>query len=176
MPAAKGGNSGSFKKGQTKPGRGKSFRTKLFEVIEQEAKNELGKKLGLSRYKKTNITKELIEGAVIKKMALRAFDDGDPASAQLQKEFMARLWPLAKSVLDTITFEFPKGDDVTDEQKANAILKAISEGDIPPDVGVMILNMLNTIMEIREKSELIDRIEKLESFIESLLNKNGPTS
>lgn len=123
---------------ETKTPRGKSFKTKLIESLERQGMTENG---------------------FIDILVERAISDGGVFLAELLKRYN----PAPKSTLPPITFNFKK--EWTPLQKADAIMDAMSVGDIPPDVGVMIIEGINKLLGIEETTELAKRLEALEAII-----------
>ena len=155
----------TLKKGDNLPPRGKSFKNKLLEVIEQEAKNDLGKMLGVSRFKE--LDRDKVEAAVVKNMAKRAFNKKDPASMTLTGVLVSRMYPQLKATLPECVFEFP--EDGTTVQNIDAIIKAASNGDIAPDVAEKFVAMERMKMDIETGQEMVDKVEKLQEMVEKLL-------
>lgn len=74
-----------------------------------------------------------------------------------------RIDPKVKSSAATIVVEFPPG--ATPSEKAESFLDAIANGDIPPDIGATMIGAVKQCMEIEIGSDLIDRLEQLESSL-----------
>jgi len=139
---------------QPKTKRGRSFKSLLMEVIKEESMLDL----------LPGATKEQADKAFIKHIAKRAFSGGvDPNSAMLLKEFLTKSYPSLKPTLERFQFNFPK--DGTDSQKAMSILEAISTGDLPPDVGQMVMGIIKDNSVIEANTDLKDRIMALEKLI-----------
>ena len=103
------------------------------------------------------------EDALMKKIIERAFDDEDPQSAQLLKDLLARMTPPLKATVKPVEFDFPDGGSHAD--KIDAILSAVASGLISPDVAVMISGVVKTALDVRETTELVERMERLEALI-----------
>jgi Lhr-like helicase len=143
----------TLKAGDNLPARGKAFKTLLLEVLREESMIGLKKKA----------TKDEANKAFIKHIANRALNIEDPNSAMLLKELITKSYPSLKPTLDKINFEFRA--DGTDLQKANDVLKAISTGKIPPDVGGLVMGVIKDNSVIEANTELAERIEALEKLI-----------
>lgn len=150
-------SSTTFKKGQDKPGRGQSFKNKLLDVIREEAM--------IGATKKT--TKEKTEKLYIKHMAERAFDTDDIASATLSKELLNKSYPSLKSTVPLVEFDFDV--DAKPSVQASQILKAASNGHIPPDTAQIFISSIASMMKIEEVTEIADRL----TAIEKELGLNG---
>lgn len=146
-------NAGTLKKGDNLPARGKAFKTLLMEVIREESL------LGLS----PNSTKEQANKAFIKHIARRAFDVGDQNSAMLLKEFLSKSYPSLKPTLEKFAFDFNSSG--TDLQKATDVLKAISTGELPPDVGQLIVGVIKDNSIIEANTDLKERIAEIEKSL-----------
>jgi hypothetical protein len=79
------------------------------------------------------------------------------------KELFARLSPAAKSLAPTVKIEFP--EQGTPVEKMEAVLFAVTRGDISPDVGITITAMIKQTVDVNEVTELMDRMAKLEEAI-----------
>jgi hypothetical protein len=119
--------------------RGKSFKTKLIESLERKGMTEEG---------------------FIDLLVDKAITDGGVFLSELLKRYN----PAPKSTLAPVTFEFKK--EWTPLQKADAIMNAMSTGEIPPDVGVMIIEGINKMLGIEETTELAKRLEAIEKLLE----------
>lgn len=147
-------SSTSFSKdSQPKQRRGKSFKSLLMEVIREESL------VGLTK----SSTKEDASKAFIKHVAKRAFNPEDQNSAMLLKELLTKSYPSLKPTLERFEFTFPK--DGTDSQKSMAVLEAISSGDLPPDVGQMVMGIIKDNSVIEANTDLKDRILQIEKSL-----------
>lgn len=127
------------KDNQPKNRRGKSERTKLLEAFRKEGKTEEG---------------------FYQKMVELAFSSEDNFA---RSEVFKRLYPIAKPTLPLCEFEFnPKG---TPTEKATDILNAISNRDIPADVGLSLISAMASVLKIEEVTEIKDRLDKLEGLM-----------
>jgi hypothetical protein len=121
-------------------GRGKSEKTKFLDALKEKGKTEEG------------FYELCIE---------RAFDPDDNFAF---KEVLGRLSPLKKSVAPMIEFEFP--ENATPYIQAAAIIKAMSNGEIPPDLGQQCITALSAMMKIKEVTDIDERLKKMESHLE----------
>jgi hypothetical protein len=113
---------------------------------------------------KKSSTKEDADKAFIKHIAKRAFaGNADQNSAMLLKEFLTKSYPSLKPTLERFQFTFPK--DGTDSQKALAILDAISSGELPPDVGQLVMSIIKDNSVIEANTDLKDRITQIEKSL-----------
>ncbi len=143
-------NSGQFGKNRKPPGRGKSFKTKLLETIRDESLVEL----------RSNASNDAVEKAYLKHFATRAFDDSDPNSATLLKELLSKSYPSMKAVMPEYEFEFDVAESPTDQ--VGQIIKAASEGQIPPDVAGIFLSAIKNAADIELATDIKARITEIE--------------
>tara|TARA_R110000851_G_scaffold332318_1_gene508084 strand:- start:42 stop:497 length:456 start_codon:yes stop_codon:yes gene_type:complete len=139
--------------GDNLPARGKSNKTRILEAMRAVAFEGL---TGAS-------TKEECEIAFFKSVVKRASNVDDKDSAQMIKVLADKGWASVKPVMDMVAFEYPENGTIT--QRANAILKAVADGLLAPDVGLSLLSGMEKASTIEANSELKDRIEKLEALI-----------
>lgn len=148
-------NKTTLKKGDNLPARGRSFKNKLLDTIAAQSLLDV----------KKNASKEVIEQAYLNHIAKRAFDSDDAASPTLLKTLLDKSYAGIKSTMPMFNFEFDADSKPMDQ--ANQIIKASSEGKIPPDVAAIFVQCIKNCIEIEEYTDLKARIEKLEE----LLNK-----
>ena len=150
-------SSTTFDKNQDLPGRGKSFKNKLMDVIREES---------LIGAEPDN-TKEQAEKLYLTHFAKRAFDISDNASGMLGKELLSKSYPSLKSTMPLVGFEFE--ESATPSKQASQVLKAASDGFIPPDVAQIFISSIASMMKIDEITVIADRL----SAIEKELGLNG---
>lgn len=83
--------------------------------------------------------------------------------AKLMTQVFNRLSPQAKSLAPTVKIDFPEAG--TPVQKMEAVLKAVTDGDISPDVGITITAMIKQTVDVNEVTELMERMQRLEESI-----------
>lgn len=118
--------------------RGKDLRTKILEAIKKEA--------------------QLNEQAFYQEVAKRAITDKDVV---LMKELLMRVAPVAKPVAPDVKFDFPENG--TPVEQVDAIMKAVSLGKVPADVGQLLVQMIRSKLDVLEISELADRLAAIEA-------------
>jgi len=143
----------TLRPGDKLPARGRAFKSILFDVLRDESQIDLS----------PDSTREEAEKAFIKHAAIRAFNPEDNASSAILNEFMKRSFPPLKPTSEAIKFDFPSNGTATD--KSLAVIEAISNGDIPVDVGQTIVAIIKDSVIIEEGTELKERIAKLEALI-----------
>lgn len=100
----------------------------------------------------------LTEDGYLEEVVKASFNDG-----KLMKEIFARLSPAAKSLAPTVAIDFPENGSPV--QKMEAVLHAVTRGDISPDVGITITAMIKQTVDVNEVTELMDRMQRLEESI-----------
>lgn len=78
-------------------------------------------------------------------------------------EVLKRLAPLHKQVAPPIEFTFPENDPP--HKQAAAVMKAVSLGQVPPDLGHTFVTSIKYMIEIEESTDLKERIKKLEASL-----------
>ncbi len=117
--------------------RGKDLRTRILAAIKAE----------------TNMN----EQAFYKEVAKRAITNNDTV---LMKELLLRVVPVARPVSPDVQFDFPENG--TPVEQVDAIMKAVSLGKVPADVGKTLVDMIRAKLDVLEISELADRLEAIE--------------
>lgn len=129
------------KDSQPKKRRGKSERTKILDAMKRNSRDE-------DEFYDLLIT--------------RAFNPEDNFAF---KELLSRVYPVPKSTMPLIQFEFD--ESATPSVKASQIMKASADGIIPPDVANTFIASLASMLKITEITELEERLKALED------NNNG---
>jgi hypothetical protein len=129
----------SFTKSNQPKGRGKSERTKILEAMKRFGKTENG---------------------FYDLLMQKAFDSEDNFTF---KELLNRLSPIPKAVAPLYKFDLPK--DSKPHEKADYILTAIANGEIPGDIGNICIQAIKAMIDIEEYTDLKDRIIKLEETL-----------
>lgn len=132
----------SFSKdNQPKKGRGKSERTKILESMERLGKTEEG-------------FYDVLVG--------RAYNPEDNFSFA---ELLKRISPIPKAVSPFFEYDFDETKEL--HEQSGQILKAISLGKLPPDVGALILGGVTSMLKIKEITDIDDRLKAMESKIDA---------
>lgn len=118
--------------------KGKSggwFKTKLIESLKRQS---------------------ITEDAFIDLLVQKAMSEGGVYLSELLKRYS----PIPKQTHEPITIFFPENG--TPAQKADAVLAAMANGDISPDVGHIFIDAISKSLGIEEVTELAKRLEALE--------------
>ena len=94
-------------------------------------------------------------------LVMKAIDDG---GVYLQ-ELLKRVSPPYKQTYQPVSFDFPS--DGTPSDKANAVLNAIADGDISPDVGHLLIDAISKSLGIEEITDFAKRLEALEKLADA---------
>ena len=116
--------------------RGKSERTKILESMKRVGKTEEG------------FYDLLVE---------RAHNVEDQFS---YAELLKRLSPIQKSVMPIYQFEL--NTKLDHHQQAQQVISAISSGEIPADVGSMLIGSITNMLKIKEVTDFENRLKALE--------------
>ena len=117
-------------------GRGKSERTKILEAMER--------------------TGHTVEG-FYDLLVQRAHSPDDAFS---YGELLKRLSPIQKSVMPHYPFEL--NSKLDHHQQAQQVVDAISKGELPADVGTMIIGSITNMLKIKEVTDFDKRLKQLE--------------
>lgn len=137
------------KENQPKPenrsGGQSSFYKEIMSELESKFKN--GKVEGYDSFPKYVADKALTDGAPYMDAILR------------------RIMPASKSTYPDIEFDYDP--EWTHVEKANSIMNGIANGQIPPDVGHLLIDSLSKMLGIEEVTELAKRLEAIEKLLEN---------
>ena len=75
----------------------------------------------------------------------------------------SRAVPNYKPTLEPINVEYPENG--TPLEKSQAVYKAMASGEVPPDVGAVLIDAISKMIAIEEQTELAKRIEQLEAAL-----------
>ena len=127
--------------------RGKGWRTKILEALQEEGKTEED---------------------FIKYVLSRAFNPDDPLSGKLLELVINRLSPMQKAVMPTYAFKWEDG--LTPAQKVDRIIDAVANEELPADVAALLVGVIKDGLAILESTELCQRLEKLEQLLQDRAN------
>lgn len=122
---------------ENRRGRGKSERTKLLEAMERESETEDGFYDMLIR---------------------RAFNPEDNFAF---KEALQRLAPLKKATMPMVEFDFD--ESAKPHIQAAQVMKAASDGLVPPDIANLFVSSIASMIKIQEITDIDDRLKALEA-------------
>lgn len=79
------------------------------------------------------------------------------------QEMLKRIAPAHKQTYQSVTINFPENG--TPVQKADAVLAAMANGDIAPDIGNIFIEAISKSLGIEEVTELAKRLEAIEKLL-----------
>ncbi|KPQ29560.1 MAG: hypothetical protein HLUCCX14_05010 [Marinobacter excellens HL-55] len=97
------------------------------------------------------------KGKAVAERCIAAALDGD---VQAMRIVLERLAPPLKARTEPV--EFPLNPDGSYTEQARQIMQAVSEGDVSPDVGRMLIDGIASMARVDELDEIRQRIEALE--------------
>ena len=143
-------SSTTLKKGDNLPPRGRSKRTLILEAILESSA------IGLPK----NATKEQAEKAWFSELLKRALTPDDGDSGLCLRLLTERGWSSLKPSSDCVQFDFDEDGDF--HKQAAQVMKAISLGEVPPDLGLAFVSGIKSMLDIEEVTELKGRLEAIE--------------
>ena len=81
---------------------------------------------------------------------------------------MNRIEPPLKSTSPMVEFEF--GEKATPLEQASQVLKAASQGKIPPDIMELFVRSISGVMKIEEVSALRDEVDEIKAILKAQAN------
>lgn len=79
------------------------------------------------------------------------------------QEMLKRIAPTHKQTYQSVTIKFPENG--TPVEKADAVLNAMANGDIAPDIGNIFIEAISKSLGIEEVTELAKRLEAIEKLL-----------
>lgn len=109
--------------------------------------------------KRSKVAQALADDApAVARVVIEAALEGDMQAASL---VLSRIAPTLRSQSQPVTFNFDPTASIS--RQVEAILAAVSTGDVPPDVGKQIIDSVQALSAIRTVEELEQRIIELEA-------------
>jgi len=133
--------------------RGRSKRNIILEAIRSASL------LNASKDATNEETEQLFFGHI----AQRACNPEDQSSGMLLKLLTDKGWSSLKQTSELVNFDFDEG--ALPHIQATQVLKAASDGIIPPDIANTFISAIKSMIDIEEYTALKDRIEKLEAVL-----------
>ena len=135
------------------PLRGRSKKTIIMEALRKEAMSCVP----------NNASNDDAEDAWFAHLVKKAFDPEDKDSGLCLRLVTERGWAALKPSSDCVSFEFDK--DATPTTQAAQVMDAVSEGHIPPDLGLAFVSGIKSMIDIEASTELKARIEQIEKML-----------
>ncbi|HDR9161708.1 TPA: hypothetical protein QDB28_002073 [Burkholderia vietnamiensis] len=129
---------------QPTPGntRGKSPKTKSLAALQR----------------KMNMSEDDLYDYIVDK----AFDKANP-DRDMMDLLLKTAGPVARTTLPSVHFQYDR--KLPHHEKCEVVMEAMSKGELPPDVGLDIINSIKSIALVQEQTELVKRIEQLEALL-----------
>ncbi len=109
--------------------------------------------------RRTKVSQALADDApAIARVVIEAALGGDMHAASL---VLSRVAPTLRSQSQTVNFDFNPSGSIS--QQVEQILRAVSLGEVPPDVGKQIIDAVQALSAVRTVEELEHRIVELEA-------------
>lgn len=143
----------TLKKGDNLPSRGRSNKTIILEAMRDASFLKLTPKS----------TKDDAEKAFFTLIIESATNPEDPNCGMCLKLLTDKGWASIKPSNDCVTFDFDHEADV--HIQAAQIVKAISTGDLAPDIGGAIINSIKSMMGIEADTIIKKRIADIEKSL-----------
>lgn len=138
----------SFSSNNQPNSRGKSKRTLMLEAMKKNSYFDSNK----------DMSNEEVEVNFFSHLIFEVENKTDNFSPCLN--FLANKgWPSIKPSYDLVEFEFDENG--TPAEQAAQILKAVSSGQIPPDIGNNLVNSITQVLKIEEVTEIKQRLEEV---------------
>jgi len=118
--------------------RGKSFKTMVIDALKKNGKTE-------EEFIELMVQKAIVDGGVY------------------LTELMKRYYPHNKQTYDVIEFDYDSS--WTAVEKADRVMIAVSQGQMPPDVGMILIDGIAKSLGIEEVTELAKRLEAIENLL-----------
>ena len=134
-------------------GRGRSKRTLIIEALRKQA---------LEGVKKES-TSEEVEQAWFEHLIKSSLNSDNKDSGLCTRLVTERGWAALKPSSDCVRFDFDK--DAPPHVQAAQVMDAVSQGHIPPDLGLAFVSGIKSMVEVEANTELKERIEKLEALV-----------
>ena len=111
-------------------------------------------------------SKENVEKAVFKFLAQTAFyptEENASLAAPCLNLLIKKAWPDSKPAAEKVEFSYDRAD--TAANNAHRVIEKVASGEIPPDIGQMLIGMIKDSIAINESTELVKRLEELEQML-----------
>ena len=93
----------------------------------------------------------------------QAFNHADKDMMDL---FLKTAVPTARTTLPPVSFQYDRS--LPYHEKCEVVMEAMAKGELPPDVGLDIINSIKHIATVHEQEQLVKRIEHLEQLLKAL--------
>ena len=133
--------------------RSRGNKVLFLEMLREESELELTE----------NSTQADAEKAFFKHVWERAKNPEDTASGTCLTLLGNKCWSTLKPSNDVVNFEFD--ESLNQLEQAAQVLKAISTGELAPDIGNTIIASITATIKIEEITEVVERINRIEKAL-----------
>jgi len=144
----------TLKSGDKLPNRGRGTKGIIIDAMRAESFEMLNE----------DSTNDEAEVAYFRCVVKRAKNSEDKDSAMLLKFLGDKGWSNVKPTMSAVKFDFPM--DGTPAERAFAVVEAISNGSLTPDVGSMIVGIVKDAIIIEESTVLKEQLEEIRKVLE----------
>lgn len=123
-----------------------------------ESGNPAGKPKG-TRNRVTMLRADLVQADTVKSIAQKLVDAALEGDVQAAVAVLDRVWPKLRPIAAPVEFPLPEG---TLADQGRAVMQAVSEGRLSPDVGERLIVALGAMARLVEIDELAARVAALE--------------
>ncbi len=135
------------------PPRGRNKRTLILEAIKEKSLLDLDK----------DSSNEDAEKAFFSHIAERAINPDDQSSGMCLKLLSDKGWANLKSTMEHVEFNFDEKSDL--HVQAAQIMKAVSVGQVAPDVAHILISSIASTLKIEEVTEIKKELEKIKEML-----------
>ena len=129
--------------------------------VKGQSGNKAGRPKGIED-RRTSLKKAYEkDGSKVIEVVIAAALDGDLTACKL---ILDRLTPPLRARSEPVVFDLDQNGDLT--EIAKSILKSVSEGKVPADVGNTLIASLSGVSKIQEVTDLAARIDYLEATLQ----------
>lgn len=133
--------------------RSRGNKALLLEMLREESELELNEES----------TQADTEKAFFKHVWERAKNPEDTASGTCLTLLANKCWSTLKPSNDVVNFDFD--ESLNQVEQSAQVLKAISTGELAPDIGNSIIASIAATIKIEEVTEVVERINRLEKAL-----------
>ncbi len=143
----------TLKPGDNLPSRGRANKTIILEAMREASMLELTE----------DSSKDDAEKAFFKMVLSAAITPDDPSRGMCIKLLADKGWASIKPASECVEFEFDHEADV--HIQAAQLVKAISTGNLAPDIGNTLIQSIRAMMGIEADTIIKERVDKLEATL-----------
>lgn len=93
-------------------------------------------------------------------------EENPAQGVQMLKEIFLRISPVQKALAPPVEFKYNKSS--TPVEQIEDVISAVSSGELPIDVASQVVAMIKVGLDVKELTELAERLDKLEAALEAM--------